>query len=141
MGTNDMSRREKMLGNKNRIGKKHSEEAKIKIGLGRLGKKHSQATKDKIRAALSGDKAPNWKGGISLCKLRVQEERAGRKRPENCEICDTNAPRRRSGAICFDHDHKTGKFRGWICQRCNSVLGMVRDDAELLVRLSKYLSG
>jgi len=38
-----------------------------------------------------------------------------------------------------DHDHKTGKVRGLLCYNCNKLLGMVKDDTELLEKHIKYL--
>lgn len=61
-------------------------------------------------------------------------EEAGRPRPDSCEICNTAEFR-----IVFDHCHASGKFRGWICDRCNRVLGSVNDSMELLKKLSEYL--
>ena len=72
---------------------------------------------------------PNWKGGISN-----KEVRAGRPKPENCEICN------RKGKICFDHDHKTGVFRGWICWNCNVALGHLEDNVNILNNCIKYLT-
>ena len=74
---------------------------------------------------------PNWKGRGTTVKSR--EILAGRKKPEQCEVCGA------IGIICFDHDHETGRFRGWICHRCNAVLGFVKDNGELLVMLKDYL--
>jgi hypothetical protein len=59
---------------------------------------------------------------------------AGREKPEFCEICNENKFR-----IVFDHCHELGHFRGWICDRCNRVLGIVKDSVELLGKLSTYL--
>ncbi len=39
----------------------------------------------------------------------------------------------------FDHDHQTGAFRGWICYRCNTTLGKVGEDPELLEKMIHYL--
>lgn len=58
---------------------------------------------------------------------------AGRQKPEICEICGGK------GRICFDHDHKTGKFRGWICEHCNVLLGFAKEDINRLKLLVKYL--
>ena len=44
--------------------------------------------------------------------------------PLVCECCgkaDTNA------VLCLDHDHITGAFRGWLCKRCNSAIGLLGD--------------
>ena len=38
-----------------------------------------------------------------------------------------------------DHDHQTGAVRGLLHNRCNTVLGFVDDDVEILNNLAKYL--
>lgn len=38
-----------------------------------------------------------------------------------------------------DHDHNTGKIRGILCRSCNTVLGYVDDDIEVLKSLRNYL--
>lgn len=60
-------------------------------------------------------------------------ELAGRPRSEVCELCDEKA------RTVFDHDHATGVFRGWLCDRCNRTLGQVKDSPELLRKLIAYL--
>ena len=40
---------------------------------------------------------------------------------------------------CLDHDHETKKFRGWLCNKCNSALGWFNDDINYLRRAVKYL--
>lgn len=59
---------------------------------------------------------------------------AGRPQPETCEICE-----RKVKYLCFDHCHVAKEFRGWLCQQCNTALGMVRDSPEILRRLAAYL--
>ena len=39
----------------------------------------------------------------------------------------------------IDHCHSSGKVRGILCNRCNTVLGLVADDSPLLSRLAGYL--
>lgn len=51
-----------------------------------------------------------------------------------CEICSKEKPK-----IVFDHDHSTGSFRGWICDECNKVLGLVKDDILTLISMVDYL--
>jgi len=87
---------------------------------------------------MHGKRSNHWKGGVSYdmktYKINCREQTAGKKKPEQCELCGS------IGVICFDHCHKTGKFRGWICRRCNLVLGMVKDNQELLVSMVDYLN-
>ncbi len=76
-------------------------------------------------------------------KVRQELQRetlAGRSRPDRCELCQEIAvPTHLGYRTVFDHDHLTGNFRGWICDRCNKVLGLVRDDPKLLLAMIKYL--
>jgi len=58
--------------------------------------------------------------------------------PTVCELCGS-PPRRR--ALHLDHDHRTGAFRGWLCQRCNLALGQFGDNIEGLMRAVNYLQG
>lgn len=73
---------------------------------------------------------------VAAFKARREAERvslAGRPRPTACELCGEN------GKTVFDHCHQQGHFRGWICDRCNRVLGSVRDDIGLLGKMIAYL--
>lgn len=40
----------------------------------------------------------------------------------------------------MDHDHVTGRFRGWLCHRHNIALGMIGDSIEELLQAIDYLS-
>lgn len=53
---------------------------------------------------------------------------------KSCQICDREAP-----VLCVDHDHDTGKVRGFLCHSCNRALGLFKDDADLLRRAAEYL--
>lgn len=41
--------------------------------------------------------------------------------------------------LAVDHCHATGKIRSLLCWRCNSMLGKVGDDPNLLVAMAEYL--
>ena len=38
-----------------------------------------------------------------------------------------------------DHDHTTGIARGILCHRCNTALGLLKDDPALVVKALDYL--
>ena len=56
-----------------------------------------------------------------------------RPKDGRCQLC------RRRKPLHFDHDHKTGKFRGWLCNFCNRVL-MGRIDKIGLPNILRYIS-
>ena len=43
--------------------------------------------------------------------------------------------------LVIDHDHATGKVRGLICSKCNTVLGLCGDNIGTLKNLIEYLEG
>ena len=55
--------------------------------------------------------------------------------PDWCECCG----RMPETALCFDHDHVTGKFRGWICSPCNRSIGQLGDSIEGVEKALAYL--
>jgi|TARA_R110000744_G_scaffold6073_1_gene21379 hypothetical protein len=76
-------------------------------------------------------------------ELKKENERPG---PEyRCPICvrdETEAAG--CGGVSrspwtLDHDHLTGKFRGWLCHSCNRTLGGLKDDFGTLARIKTYL--
>ena len=57
--------------------------------------------------------------------------------PEKCEICGKRDTKKK---LCYDHNHETGKFRGWLCMRCNTTLGLVEENTEILSALIRYIN-
>ena len=79
-----------------------------------------------------------WQSAIAR-RLAKREAECGRKRPERCELCGGVPHGGQRAEIVWDHDPVTGKFRGWLCHRCNRVLGAVKDSPELLCKMITYL--
>lgn len=53
---------------------------------------------------------------------------------DSCEICSSKLN------LCYDHDHKTMKFRGVLCRTCNKALGQLGDTAESIKKALEYLT-
>lgn len=74
-----------------------------------------------------------WKYDISVneynAKLNAQLN--------GCAICKQSCATGRNLAV--DHNHKTNVIRDLLCQRCNSVLGLVNEDEDLLINIIEYL--
>lgn len=62
---------------------------------------------------------------------------ATRKCPAHCENCGRALIQGKN--IHLDHCHLTGKFRGWLCNRCNRGLGYFDDCIEGLRQAIEYL--
>ena len=54
-----------------------------------------------------------------------------------CAICGgDNADERK---LAVDHNHKTGKVRGLLCNNCNRAIGLLKDNLEVVNNLLSYL--
>lgn len=74
--------------------------------------------------------------------LRVRAYRYGMKPEElieflagkSCQGCGSTEP------LSIDHCHDTGRIRGVLCVRCNTMLGNAKDNPEVLLNLVRYLA-
>jgi hypothetical protein len=58
---------------------------------------------------------------------------------KQCNICGATGTRNDTGRLCVDHIHGTDEIRGLLCHRCNTSLGLMRDDPSLLQAAVQYL--
>lgn len=58
---------------------------------------------------------------------------------KQCPICRNTMTRKGGRRVCLDHDHITGKWRGVICNTCNTAIGKLGDDIDLVERAWRYL--
>lgn len=56
----------------------------------------------------------------------------------SCAICGKDEDDMERG-LSKDHDHITGKVRGLLCQNCNSALGMLKENVNILKSAIRYL--
>ena len=57
-----------------------------------------------------------------------------------CAICGTHQSEL-TKRLFVDHCHKEGEVRGLLCHRCNSAIGLLRDDASLIKKAAEYVAG
>jgi hypothetical protein len=81
------------------------------------------ANPEKARAISVASRARRW------------EKLTTRKKPKRCDVC-----RRSNVPIHYDHCHKSGLFRGWLCRDCNTALGLTHDSIKVLQSLIDYLT-
>lgn len=95
---------------------------------GQLGRRFSEEHRKKLSL---------WQLGLLPRKMK-KEYRTDVPKSQSCDICQQLASELKKG-LAFDHDHKTGKFRGWLCFPCNSALGLAKDNIEILLAMVEYL--
>lgn len=88
-----------------------------------------------------GQRVPRWRcrpcDSLNRWKQRHGIDLKGVERASHCEACgeEFNKSRKR----VMDHDHDTDEFRGWLCNNCNSGLGMLKDDPAIVRKLLEYI--
>ena len=54
-----------------------------------------------------------------------------------CAICGSKSQNNKK--LCVDHDHNTNAIRGLLCHKCNTSIGLLKDDADLVLKAYNYL--
>ena len=89
--------------------------------------------------ALRGNACLKCKDGLYRYGLnRIQQEALLESQGSKCKICDKEL-KMFSGHLggFIDHNHKTGKVRGVLCNRCNTVVGGL--EAANLEKILEYI--
>jgi hypothetical protein len=69
--------------------------------------------------------------GITVTEMNIIRDNQNNK----CKICNKTFIK----TPHIDHNHKTGKVRGLLCGKCNSILGYCNDDISILQNAIAYL--
>ena len=95
------------------------------------------SAKKRYRYDEKGTRAKNLKQnfGISLeeYKQMLQNQNGV------CDICGLVEIAKTKEHLSVDHNHKTGKVRGLLCNRCNVGLGAFGDDVDVMASAISYL--
>ena len=59
----------------------------------------------------------------------------------HCPVCQRSTKVTRGRDIVLEHCHHTGKIRGYLCNRCNTGIGVLNDDENVLKRAIRWLRG
>lgn len=78
-------------------------------------------------------KSREWAKRKSWKKKKIEIPDSAFPPHPTCEICGIK------GEMHLDHNHATGKFRGWLCGPHNRMLGMAKDNPRILVNAARYL--
>jgi hypothetical protein len=107
---------------------------------------------DKIYKKQYQDKRENQGDLLSLIKVcskrRITLEQYGKlleSQSSKCGICDREEtckdPKHdRVRRLSIDHCHATGKVRGLLCHSCNTAIGKLKDDVQLLCKAIEYIT-
>ena len=93
----------------------------------------------KCKACGSANRAQYYKPHTSIrLKLKLtQAEVDALVEPGECQNPACRSTDRR---LCIDHSHDTKKPRGLLCHNCNTALGLLGDNAQIILGLSQYLA-
>lgn len=56
-----------------------------------------------------------------------------------CAICGTDSPGGSRKMWNVDHDHKSGNVRGLLCWNCNSAIGLLKDDCNIIMAAARHV--
>lgn len=76
--------------------------------------------------------------GLTVAEYRDMSASQG----DVCAICgkpEVSRYREKVRELAVDHDHESGKIRGLLCNFCNRMLGLARDDIGILIAAAEYL--
>ena len=62
-------------------------------------------------------------------------------KPFKCPVCRRTQTPWHPNQVCLDHNHKTGKIRGYLCGDCNASIGRMAESINTFKRAILWLQG
>jgi len=123
---------------------KHSDKRKHRSGGYHAQCKKCMLEKNRKYSAQPKQKRKIWENkiqyryGITL----LQYETLLKNQNGSCAICNTKNPSVKNKKNCYfsvDHCHDTGRIRGLLCPTCNSGIGFLKDNPQIILKAAEYL--
>jgi hypothetical protein len=89
-----------------------------------IGQKHHLRTRYNLTPAQYNEMAERQDYKCAICGIDVTE----------------NVRANKQIALSVDHNHTTGALRELLCMKCNYGLGYFKDNAEILLKASNYVT-
>src|ERR1700690_381623 len=104
------------------------EEERAKLRARYLANKEERIRKVREYQDANPDKKLGWQ--VSKYGLTAEEfKRISAEQEGLCKICHNPPTKTR---LSVDHNHKTNKFRGLLCDNCNILIGLAKESIETL---------
>lgn len=104
-------------------------------------KKHPEKNNDWARNHPEERKIVNLKARLKFYHGITLEEYDILLKSQNgvCAIC-SNIETAKNGRLAVDHNHITGKNRQLLCSKCNTALGLVKENITVLNKMIEYIN-
>jgi hypothetical protein len=131
---------------------------KIKQYNLRYRQRHPEKVREAVRAYKARKRNPEWNkernclkcGNVYVPKTANQkycdnckQKPIRFKEQKICDICGMPETKISKNGNLFnlaqDHNHITGKNRGLLCSRCNTMLGKINENIDILKKMIEYL--
>lgn len=99
-----------------------------------IARKGNRSDAGRLKEALRKRRHDLWK---KFALIPEQYEAASERQGGVCSICKQKC--QTNERLAVDHDHATGHYRGLLCRKCNTALGLFSDSPEMLRRAAAYL--
>ena len=130
-------KRPEVIARRREIDKKYRKSPKGKEAKKRYKQKYNKSPK-----GIEANKKRRRKDALSW-KYKISEEEYNKileKQVGLCAICGSDSPRRKgSKNFAVDHNHTTMEVRGLLCHPCNVMIGLAKDNIEVLETAIRYL--